>query len=123
MKWIKNQSLKEILARVIAILLLQLPKSNRYIDSISLFDYGIPRLNPERIITLFSNVVGWRIDTWRKIIKLKYLQLWIYRNADLICDHIAIERFKTISNRAGYKNLFYLKCIQKNETSIERCLP
>ncbi len=123
MKWIKNRSLKDILARVIALLLLQLPKSNKCIDPMSLFDYGIPRLCPKQIITLFSNVVGWRIDTWRKIIKLKYLQLWIYKNADRIWEHIAIERFKTISSRTGHKNLFHLKCIQKSETSIERCLP
>ncbi len=123
MKWIKNQPLEDILARVITMQLLQLPKSMNFIDPISLFDYGIPRLYPTIIIELFANVVGWRINTWQKIMKPKHLQVWIYKNIDKICEQISIERFKKISMRAGHKNLFYLKCIQGNQTNIERCLP
>ena len=52
---------------------IELPKSASYIDGTSLFDYGIPWLFPNEIINFFTNVVGWRVDTWRKIIKPKYL--------------------------------------------------
>ncbi len=122
MRWIKDQPLNCILARIIALQII------KYGDDTSenVIDYfydTIPFLYPDRIIEYFKNVIGWRIQTWEWITDDQNLHIWIYENEQIIVDHIINELFETKEKYNGCKNLFNMKCIYPNNTNVERCLP
>ncbi len=122
MKWIKNQPMESILAKIVALQII------KYGDDISenVIDYfynTIPLLYFDEIIEYFKNVIGWRISTWQEITEEHYLHSWIYENEQLIVHHIINELFSTKEKKCGTKNLFHMKCIYPNITTSERCIP
>ncbi len=123
MKWMKHQTLADILAKIIAILILQSYKNEDFDDIADLFYMSVPYLRKSKIIRFYKNVVGAKIHNWPKITRTQYLQIWIYENEQKIIEHLKHEFLKKISQPIGCKNLFHIKCIYPNSSTVERCLP
>ncbi len=122
MKWVKNDSLEDILIKVVSINIMLKSQNSDY-DSISeLFYSTISNLSLKKIIKHFENVVGFRIEKWKEIKKSKNLLKWIYDHENEIIENIINEILKKTKNPRG-KNLFMIKCMYKNQTNVERCLP
>ena len=102
MRWIKEQPLESILAKIDALQII------KYGDDTSenIIDYfydAIPFLYPDEIIEYFKNVIGWRIQTWEMITEEENLHIWYMKMNNFLWIISSMNFLKRNKNKMDVK--------------------